>query len=294
MEYFKHDINASEDDKICELLAAGGYEMLGYYWRFVEYLYSRNGKVSKSKIAGVAWSLHMDVDKLKILVSDFDLFAEDENYIYSKRVLAEVEEFAENGRKLSEAGRRGGKASAKSRAEAKKEATLEAGLEATLEASVDDGLTEAQAEAQQNRKNKIEKIEKIEKKKHNNNDDDSYVVDSFYYVLDLLGENKRKPSKQELAIVEGWQTELKASREMIWEAGVRSRDNTGDIIFKYMDSCIRNWSAKGLRTSQEINDREKRKRGNAPSYDINEIERFNVFTDWGGDDESSPKIKENI
>ena len=294
MEYFKHDINASEDDKICELLAAGGYEMLGYYWRFVEYLYSRNGKVGKSKIAGVAWSLHMDVDKLKILVSDFDLFAEDENYIYSKRVLAEVEEFAENGRKLSEAGRRGGKASAKSRVEAKKEATLEA----TLEATVDDGLTEAQAEAQaeaqQNRKNKIEKIEKIEKidkKKHNNDYD---VVDSFYYVLDLLGENKRKPSKQELAIVEGWQTELKASREMIWEAGVRSRDNTGDIIFKYMDSCIRNWSAKGLRTSQEINAREKRKRGNAPSYDINEIEEFNVFTDWDGDESSPQKIKENI
>ena len=43
MEYFKHDINASEDDKICELLANGGYEMLGYYWRFVEYLYSRGG-----------------------------------------------------------------------------------------------------------------------------------------------------------------------------------------------------------------------------------------------------------
>lgn len=287
MEYFKHDINASEDDKICELLAAGGYEMLGYYWRFIEYLYSRNGKVSKSKIAGVAWSLHMDVDKLKILVSEFDLFTEDENYIYSKRVLAEVEEFAENGRKLSEAGRRGGKASAKSRAEAKKEATLEAGLEATLEASVDNGLTEAQAEAQQN---KIEKIEKIDKKKHNNDYD---VVDFFYCVLDLLGENKRKPSKQELAIVEGWQTELKASREMIWEAGVRSRDNTGDIIFKYMDSCIRNWNAKGLRTSQEINARENRKRGNAPSYDINEIEEFNVFTDWDGD-ESPPKIKENI
>lgn len=291
MEYFKHDINASEDDKICELLAAGGYEMLGYYWRFVEYLYSRNGKVSKSKIAGVAWSLHMDVDKLKILVSDFDLFAEDENYIYSKRVLAEVEEFAEQGRKLSEAGRRGGKASAKSRVEAKKEATLEAGLEATLEATVDDGLTEAQAEAQQNRKNKIEKIEKIEKNKHNNDYD---VVDSFYCVLDLLGENKRKPSKQELAIVEGWQTELKASREMIWEAGVRSRDNTGDIIFKYMDSCIRNWSAKGLRTSQEINAREKRKRGNAPSYDIKEIEGFNVFTDWDGDKSPPKKINENI
>ena len=36
MEYFKHDINASEADKICELLANEGYELLGYYWRFIE------------------------------------------------------------------------------------------------------------------------------------------------------------------------------------------------------------------------------------------------------------------
>ena len=50
MEYFKHDINASEDDKICELLANGGYEMFGYYWRFVEYLYNRGGFVYKNKL----------------------------------------------------------------------------------------------------------------------------------------------------------------------------------------------------------------------------------------------------
>ena len=75
MEYFKHDINASEDDKICDLLATAGYEMLGYYWRFVEYLYSRGGKIAKSKINSVAWSLHMEIDKLNLLISE-DQFLE--------------------------------------------------------------------------------------------------------------------------------------------------------------------------------------------------------------------------
>jgi hypothetical protein len=84
MDYFKHDINASEDDKICELLATGGYELLGYYWRFVEYLYSRGGKVNKSKLKGVAWSLHMDVDKLLSLINDYTLFLQEDDIVYSK------------------------------------------------------------------------------------------------------------------------------------------------------------------------------------------------------------------
>lgn len=149
MDYFKHDINASEDDKICDLLATAGYEMLGYYWRFVEYLYSRGGKIAKNKIKSVAWSLHMEIEKLNILISEFNLFVDDGENIFSRRVLAEVEEFEANGQRLSEAGRRGGKASAKAR------------LEAKLEATVNDGLTDGEADAQQKRKKKREKRERI-------------------------------------------------------------------------------------------------------------------------------------
>ena len=132
MDYFKHDINASEDDKICELLAQDGYEMLGYYWRFIEYLYSRDGKLPKSKINSVAWALHMDIGKLNHLIYDFGLFHEVENCIISKRVLTEVKNFAETGRRMAEIGRKGGQASAKARGQ-------------------DDG----KADGQQNKKNKI-------------------------------------------------------------------------------------------------------------------------------------------
>ena len=148
MEYFKHDINASEDDKICELLANGGYEMLGYYWRFVEYLYSRGGKVYKDKLNSIAWSLHMEVDKLCKLISNYDLFCEEKEYILSKRVLAEVEEFEAVGQRMAEIGRKGGQASAKARGEANAQPYAKPHAKA-------EGQAIAKADAQQNKEKKI-------------------------------------------------------------------------------------------------------------------------------------------
>ena len=153
MEYFKHDINASEDDKICELLANGGYEMLGYYWRFVEYLYSRGGKVYKNKLKSISWSLHMDLNKLNELISSYDLFCEDEDFIFSRRVLAEVEEFEAVGKRMAEIGRKGGQASAKAKGQADGQAHAKP-----------QGKASAKADAQQNKENKIkEKKENKEK-----------------------------------------------------------------------------------------------------------------------------------
>lgn len=139
MDYFKHDINASEDDKICDLLAQDGYEMLGYYWRFIEYLYSRDGKLPKAKITSVAWALHMDIGKLNRLIYDFGLFHEVDDCIISKRVLTEVETFIETGKRMAEIGRLGGQASAKARGQASAKAN---------------GSTDGEADGQQNKKKK--------------------------------------------------------------------------------------------------------------------------------------------
>ena len=145
MDYFKHDINASEDDKICDLLAQGGYEMLGYYWRFIEYLYSRDGKLPKAKITSVAWALHMEIEKLNRLIYDFGLFQDVDDCIISRRVLAEVEIFVENGKRMAEIGRKGGQASAKARCQASAKAY---------------GSTDGEADGQQNKKKKIKENRK--------------------------------------------------------------------------------------------------------------------------------------
>jgi hypothetical protein len=163
MEYFKHDINASEDDKICELLANGGYEMFGYYWRFVEYLYSRGGFVYKNKLNSVAWILHMEIDKLNDLIYKFGLFVDSDETIYSKRILNEVQEFEAQGKRMAEIGRKGGQASAKAKAQANGQPYGQADAQAS-----------AKADAQQNKKNKEKKENKINKK-NNTPDGDSFV-----------------------------------------------------------------------------------------------------------------------
>ena len=185
MEYFKHDINASEDDKICELLANGGYEMLGYYWRFVEYLYSRGGKVYKNKLNSIAWSLHMDVDKLGELISNYDLFCEDEEYIFSKRVVKETEEFEAVGKRMAEIGKAGGKASAK----AKAQANAQADGKRTVKRAVSESSTVSQADAQQNKKKKIK--EKKENKINNTPDGDNALTGNLpdgYSIHENSGE----------------------------------------------------------------------------------------------------------
>ena len=185
MEYFKHDINASEDDKICELLANGGYEMLGYYWRFVEYLYSRGGKVYKDKLNSIAWSLHMDVDKLGELISSYDLFCEDDEYIFSKRVVKETEEFEAVGKRMAEIGKAGGKASAK----AKAQANAQADGKRTVKRAVSECSTVSQADAQQNKKKKIK--EKKENKINNTPDGDNALTGNLpdgYSIHENSGE----------------------------------------------------------------------------------------------------------
>lgn len=160
VDYFKHDINASEDDKICELLANEGYELLGYYWRFIEYLYSRGGRVYKDKLNGVAWSLHMDVEKLTRMICEYGLFLEDGEFIYSRRVVAEIEEFEAVGKRMSEIGKAGGQASAQAR------------VKRTVGKSQADGQAEVEffeADGQQNKKE--EKKIKENKKKENKRDE---------------------------------------------------------------------------------------------------------------------------
>ena len=153
MEYFKHDINASEDDKICELLANGGYEMFGYYWRFVEYLYSRGGFVYKNKLNSVAWILHMEIDKLNDLIYKFGLFVDSDETIYSKRVLQEVQDFEANGKRMAEIGRKGGQASAKAKAQADAQANGQACAKAYAKPNA--------KQKKENKKNKEKKENKI-------------------------------------------------------------------------------------------------------------------------------------
>lgn len=212
-EYFKHDINASDDDKICELLANGGYEMFGYYWRFIEYLYSRGGFVYKNKLKSVAWILHMEIDKLNDLIYNFGLFIDEDDIIYSQRVLNGVQEFEAAGKRMAEIGRKGGQASAQAYAQARAKAYAKA---------------DGQASGQQNKENKKNKKKKINKRiegfappppqeveeycrERGNDIDAEYFVD--YYTANGWKRSNGNPICDWKAVIRTWEKKQYAPKQ---------------------------------------------------------------------------------
>ena len=174
MDFFKHDINASQDDKICDLLASAGYEMLGYYWRFVEYLYSRGGYVEEKKLPTIAWALHMDENKLKNLVYNFDLFQIDGTLVYSIRVCEELDIFEKNREKMSNLGKTGAEARAKKR-EAEAQAYAKAHGKRTVKRTVSEGLTKENKENKENNSSVPNNVNNIYK----TDDNDDASIPSF-------------------------------------------------------------------------------------------------------------------
>jgi hypothetical protein len=158
MDYFRHDINSSEDDKICELLAIGGYELFGYYWRIVEYLYSRAGHIEKKKLKSIAWALHMEEPKMIDVLTNYGLFVETETEYYSKRVDAELKSYDDTLQRMKRIGKAGGKASAKAKGQPNGEPDAQAHSQAHAKADGEaHGRANAQANAQQD-KIRLDKI----------------------------------------------------------------------------------------------------------------------------------------
>jgi len=119
--YFPHDSNAANDPKCSALIGDFGMEAYGVYWRIIEVLHEQSGKLKKfpKLYDGLAGMFRMKPERLKILLEallrDYELLVEDENYIWSERVLSNLE--IREAKKIAkvEAGRLGGVASGKTR-----------------------------------------------------------------------------------------------------------------------------------------------------------------------------------
>lgn len=103
-------------------------------------------------------------------------------------------------------------------------------------------------------------------------------------VSSVLGIPMRAATKKEDEFSFHWIYELKVSDELITEAYERSVNTTGKLQFKYMNTCLDNWVTAGFATVRDIFEHEEKQRAernnSKPSYDMNEIESFNVYTDW--------------
>ena len=83
--YFSHDSNARNSDKLMKVRMKLGAEGYGIFFMLIERLREEEGYKSTIDYDTLAFDLRVDVEKVKQVVEDYDLFkfTEDGNYFYS-------------------------------------------------------------------------------------------------------------------------------------------------------------------------------------------------------------------
>jgi hypothetical protein len=71
--YFSHDYNARTDEKIKLLIRKHGLIGYGIFWAIVEDLYN-NANALRTDYDGIAFELRTDVELIKSVINDFNLF----------------------------------------------------------------------------------------------------------------------------------------------------------------------------------------------------------------------------
>jgi hypothetical protein len=99
--YFSHDYNARNDDKIKALIRK--HKMVGYgiYWAIIEDLYN-NANALRMDCEGIAFDLRANVEVVKSVLNDFDLFIISDQIISSLSVKKRLEKRTEKSVKAKE------------------------------------------------------------------------------------------------------------------------------------------------------------------------------------------------
>lgn len=101
--YFPHDQDARNDEKIIRLIRSEGLEGYGAYWSIVELLYCSGGRIDNDPEA-IAFSIRSEPDKVKRVISGFDLFIVDGQKFGSPSVdrrIAEMKSRSESARQAA-------------------------------------------------------------------------------------------------------------------------------------------------------------------------------------------------
>jgi hypothetical protein len=101
-EYFTHDFKARHDPKIINLIMRHGMTGVGIYWCLIEMLHEEGGYISLSECERIAFELRTDIDKIKSVIYDFELFKNDDKIMYSESALLRIEIRKNKSTKASE------------------------------------------------------------------------------------------------------------------------------------------------------------------------------------------------
>lgn len=81
--YFSHDSNARNDEKLITLRILHGWEGYGLYWAIIEKLRDATDYQLSTDYSIIAYDLRTDVPTIKSIVCDFNLFEVETNYFYA-------------------------------------------------------------------------------------------------------------------------------------------------------------------------------------------------------------------
>ena len=99
--YFPHDYNAMQDEKIKMLIRKHGMEGYGIFWGIVEMLYN-NANALRTDYEGIAYDLHSDIDTVKSIINDFELFEISDGYFGSLSIERRINERDKKSQKARE------------------------------------------------------------------------------------------------------------------------------------------------------------------------------------------------
>lgn len=116
--YLKHDMNSAEDPKVAQLISVYGWQGFGWYWRFNEILRQQSdfklpitGKYAINSFA--SW-MKCDVETATTFIHDcvqeFQLYESDESFIWSNRIIRDMESLERVRDAAKQAGIRSGEA----------------------------------------------------------------------------------------------------------------------------------------------------------------------------------------
>lgn len=98
--YFTHDYNSRSDEKIKLLIRKHGMTGYGIFWAIIEDLYN-NTNAMRLDYEGIAFDLRTDVEVVKSIINDFDLFVFDSENFGSLSVQSRIEKRNEISKKAS-------------------------------------------------------------------------------------------------------------------------------------------------------------------------------------------------
>ena len=107
--YFSHDYYSRTNPKLIKLQIKLGHAGKGIFWDLIEILHEENGFIKISDIELISYQIRADIEIIKSIFFDFDLFENDSQKIWSNSALKRIEKQKQKSEILSKNGKKGGR-----------------------------------------------------------------------------------------------------------------------------------------------------------------------------------------